>query len=153
MRPAFHLEEMGIMGPKSRLQTVKRSLFLHLLRRDRSLRTLFTIDETLMDYVRRSEPELAGRLRYLPDPVELRGSHSRESARRMLRIPDNAITVLVYGMLTGRKGVDALLASMSEGGLHKKLCVLLAGVQDAGVKELLASPVAERCGRPGASTK
>jgi glycosyltransferase involved in cell wall biosynthesis len=145
MRPSFHLKEMGIPAPDSRLQSLKKKLFFRLLRRDPYLHKLFTIDEPLEDYAHRSRPSVAGKLRYLPDPVELNGPHSRESARKMLGIPEDRSVVLVYGALSARKGLDALLAGACHSRTQEsKVSLLLAGVQDAGVEALLDSPEARK---------
>lgn len=74
-----------------------------------------------------------------PEPVELSGSQSRDSARRALGIPGDAIVVLVYGALDDSKGLDALLGSMQADGFREEVSVLVAGRQDPEIKALLAS--------------
>jgi glycosyltransferase involved in cell wall biosynthesis len=142
MRPSFHLGPMGIESSRSRLHWPKERLFFRLLR-NRTLRVLFSIDEPLVHYVRRSKPRLAERLQFLPDPAEFSGTSSRESARRMLEIPGDAVIVLVYGSLTPRKGIDALLRATQESTFPQEVHILLAGRQDAEVQELLLSSHAE----------
>ncbi len=141
--PTFHLRKNDIGEPDSLLQRIKEKAFLRLLR-DRSLRAVFTFDETLIQHVRQSRrPELANRLRFLPEPAELRGPHSPESARRALGIPADAIVVLVYGVLDLSKGIDALLASTKDDQFPEGISILLVGPQDAEVRRLLASPQAK----------
>jgi glycosyltransferase involved in cell wall biosynthesis len=141
MKSHFHLEEMGVRVPSSRLRWIGGRLFVRLLRA-RSLRALFTFDETLVHYVRQRHPDLAGPLRYIPEPTDLRGSHSRESARGFLGIPSDATVILVYGALDGSKGIDALLDSTRVDNFPERVTFLVAGLQKPGVKALLASPQA-----------
>lgn len=141
MKTVFHLQEMGVRVPRSRLRWIGKRLFLRLLRR-RSLRVLFTFDETLVQYVRQKSPDRASPLRYLPEPTELRGSHSRASARRLLGIPDDARVVLIYGALDASKGIDALLEGTRFDDFPDEVSILVAGLQTPGVKALLASPQA-----------
>ena len=138
--PIFHLRDQGLGVPASPLEQAKEKLFLRLLD-DRSLRAAYTFDETLIQQVRREgHPKAAGRLRFLPEPTELDGTHTRESARRDLRIPSDATVILVYGMLDYSKGIDALLAATGNGVFPEDTVVLLAGLQDAETKEMLSSP-------------
>jgi glycosyltransferase involved in cell wall biosynthesis len=137
----FHLEEMGVRVPSSRIRWIGRRLFFRMLR-TRSLRAMFTFDETLVHYVRQKHPDLAGSLRYLPEPTELQGSHSRESARQFLGIPSDATVILVYGALDASKGIDALLESTRVDGFPEEVSLLAAGLQEPEVKALLASPQA-----------
>lgn len=141
MKSHFHLEEMGVRVPGSRLRWIARELFFRILR-TRSLRALFTFDETLVSYVRQGHPDLAGSLRYLPEPTDLQDSHSRESARRFLGIPGDATVILVYGALDASKGIDALLDGTRVDGFPEEISLLVAGLQEPGVKALLASPQA-----------
>lgn len=141
MKSHFHLEEMEVRVPHSGLRWIARELFFRILR-TRSLRALFTFDETLVSYVRQGHPDLAGSLCYLPEPTDLRGSHSRESARRFLGIPDDATIILVYGALDASKGIDALLDGTRVDGFPEETSLLVAGLQEPGVKALLASPQA-----------
>jgi glycosyltransferase involved in cell wall biosynthesis len=139
MKSHFHLEEMGLRVPRSRLRWIARRLFFRILR-TRSLRALFTFDETLVSYVRQGHSDLAGSLRYLPEPADLQGSHSRESARRFLGLPGDATVILVYGALDASKGIDALLDGTRADGFPEEISLLVAGLQDPGVKALLSSP-------------
>jgi glycosyltransferase involved in cell wall biosynthesis len=140
--PIFHLNEMGIQAPRSRSQWVKKKLFFRLLR-DKALRRVFTLDRLLVRYMHETKPGLAKSLCFIPEPVELRGSQSRDSARRALGIPDDATVVLVYGVLDDSKGLDALLRSMQADGFREEVSVLVAGPQNSEIRALLASSQAK----------
>ena len=142
INPIFHLNEMGIRVPRSRWQWIKKKLFFRLLR-DKALRRVFTLDRLLVRYMHENKPGLAKSLCFIPEPVELRGSQSRDSARRALGIPGDATVVLVYGALDGSKGLDALLRSLQADGVREEVSVLVAGRQDPDIRVLLASSQAK----------
>lgn len=142
MRSAFHFESVGVQAPASRLHPIKKRLFFSALG-DRYLRRMFTIDETLVEYVDRNKPELSNKLRFAPDPVHFEGSQTREEARRKLSIPEDAVVLLVYGALSLRKGIDMLLNAAQQSGFPKEVLILLAGRQNKEVKNLLSSPQAQ----------
>lgn len=142
MDPIFHLNEMGIRAPGSLLQRIKKKLFFRLLR-DKTLRRVFTLDRLLVRYVRETTPGLAKSVCFIPEPVEVRGFQSRDSARRALGIPAEAMVVLVYGVLDDSKGLDALLRSMQADGFREEVSVLVAGPQTREIRALLASSNAE----------
>lgn len=137
LRPTFHLREMGMRAPGARLRRAKTGMLLRLLRKDRTLRAAYAFDESLIGYVLARAPDLIKRLRFLPEPVELDGFHSRESARRALGIPQDAIVALVYGVLDPTKGIDALLNASARREFPEEVSLLLAGPQNDAVRELL----------------
>ena len=142
MKSHFHLEEMGVQVPSSRLRWIGGRLFLRILR-NRSLRALFTFDETLVHYVRKRHPGLSRVAALSPRAHRLRGSHSRGSARQFLGIPGDATVILVYGALDASKGIDALLDGTRMDGFPEDISLLVAGLQAPGVKALLASPLGQ----------
>lgn len=139
MRPSFHYAQSGVFAPQPRLSGIKRFLFLRLLRND-SLASLLTIDELLYRHVRVHHKKKAYRLKYLPDPAELKGKHTRESARQMLRIPDDAIVILVYGSIDGRKGLEVLIEAVARAGdTLPKMHLLVVGRQSTSMQSLMSS--------------
>ncbi len=136
MRPAFQYEKMGLIGPHSRYLTIKKQLFIRLMV-NRTCHALFTIDEVMHEYVQKYHPALESRLVYLPGPVELTGTITKQAARQKIGIPEDAIVILVYGVINPRKGIDILIASAREANDSKKLHILLAGEQSAEIEQLL----------------
>lgn len=137
MRASFHHGLTGVEGPPFRLRRLKGALFYRLLR-DARLQALFAIDELLVHHARQEKPALAKRLRFLPDPAEApEATLPRGHARRRLGIPDDAVVLLVYGTLTRRKGIGALLAAAA--GFPEDVHLLLAGRQYPDVEALLGS--------------
>ncbi len=140
--PIFHLSEKNLGVPSSRLEQIKKRAFLRLLH-NRAFRAAYTFDDTLVQEVRKSRPKVANRLRFLPEPMELGGTHSKESARRKLGIPSDAVVILVYGTLDHSKGIDALLAATKEDTFPEEVVLLMAGLQDAEVSGILTSSQAQ----------
>lgn len=139
LRPSFHFAYVSVEGPVSKLHPFKKRLFFRMLGNKR-LRRLFTIDETLVRYVDQNKPSLSGKLRFVPDPVQINGTQSRAQARQRLGISNDAVVLLVYGALSLRKGVDALLSAAQQSDFPSEVVILLAGRQDKEVRHLLASP-------------
>lgn len=148
MQPTFYLRGRGFGVPDTIMQRLKERLFLRLLGNE-PLRAIFTLDEALVEHVRRVRPDRSDRLRFLPEPAEIQGTHSRQSARQALGIPERVTIIMVYGELDSTKGIDALLAAAKEERFPDEVGVLLAGRQDAEVKALLSSERAEELRREG----
>lgn len=148
MRTAFHFESVGVGRVSSRLDPLKKRLFYRALR-DRHLRKMFTIDETLPAFLAKEVPALSNRIEFTPDPVELRGDGERLWARKLFGVSQGATVLLVYGGLTSRKGIGALLTAMCSPEFPESVELLLAGRQDEKVRELLASPDAVELQRAG----
>ena len=138
MRPSFHYGRYGVVAPKPKLANVKRALFLKLLR-CKMLKSVYTIDELLHRFVAELHTQWTHRLQYVPDPAELKGSHTYESARQALGIPDGAVVVLVYGAIDERKGLDVLVDVVSSPEVPKTLHLLVVGQHSAGINPLIQS--------------
>jgi Glycosyltransferase len=144
MRTAFHYPEMGIVAPKQELASAKKRLFFRLLK-NKTLKAIFSIDETLCEFVEKIGRPLSTKIRYLPDAAEFNGSMTRIQARNFLSIPDKAVVILVYGTLSLRKkAVDVLLQVADQKGFPEHVHILLAGQQDDGVHQLMHSPIAQK---------
>lgn len=142
INPDFHLREMGVEIPRNRKRGIKERLFSRLLAIE-TLRVAFTLDELLLEYSRRKQsPELAGKVRLLPEPVELAGGGSREEARRRLSLKPAQTVILVYGVIDHSKGLDRLLESIRREDFPEDAALLVAGPQDTETKEMLSSPLA-----------
>ncbi len=138
MRPSFHYSRYDVIAPKQALAKFKLLIFLKLLR-NKTLSALYTIDELLYRFVVEEHSHWASRLQYLSDPAELNGMYTYLSARQALGIPESAIVVLVYGVIDGRKGLDALLEAMCGFQILTKLHLLLVGRQSASIEPLMQS--------------
>lgn len=151
MRPAFHLGSMkDMVAPARRDDWVRNKLYRKLLR-DRSLHKLLTIDPTIMDFASSSfSQQEKDRLGYLPDPSLEYELPARGASRAELGIPVHAHLVLLYGSLTGRKGVSQLIRAASDPRCPIGIHILLAGLQNEEIKQLLQQEEAKAlnvCGR------
>jgi glycosyltransferase involved in cell wall biosynthesis len=138
MRPSFHYFRYGVIAPKPKFASIKQSLFLKLLK-NKSLKSVYTIDELLHRFVVEAHPEWMHRLQYVPDPAEFKGNHTYESARRELGIPDDAIVILVYGAIDERKGLDVLVEALSRTDVSKRLHLLVVGKLQESIQPLISS--------------
>lgn len=142
----FHQHEMGT-GPRSRNDRLYALLFRRLLRL-RSIYGIAAIDEPFFEYASRTGLDRQGKLAFVPDPGELSGSASQAEAREALGIGVDRFVLLVYGNLSTRKGIRELLRAVTAGQLPEAT-VLLAGVPDPSVRDLLQEPESLRMAAAG----
>lgn len=137
MRRAFHLREMGVLAPRRRLvDAIKRRLFVRALRYGNPA-ALLTIDPTLAAWRTRTRVlPSAPPLRYLPDPSPDVRPIPQSAARAQIGTPAEK-TILVYGAVSLRKGIEALLQACAQAA--QPLFVIIAGQQDAQARALLAA--------------
>lgn len=133
----FHHRPMGITASASRNDWFYQRLFARLLRMQ-GLAALLVIDPLLVPYMERRELIGSDKVKYVPDMAHLSGHTTRQEARHALDIGDDQIVVLVYGVLSERKGIRDLLTSLRDLGPDINVVVLLAGAQDSSTRELLA---------------
>jgi hypothetical protein len=142
----FYFNVMGASRPSRGDDRIEEILYRRLLQ-SRHLEALFTVDELLFDYTRAKYPSLARKVRYVAEPVEMSGRGTRDDARARLGISPEEFVVLVYGELDRRKAVDCILAAAGEPSFPDHISVLLAGPQDATVREQLAGRNAQHLRR------
>ena len=135
MNIKFHRKKMKI-GSSSRSDWLYKKLFLQLLKIN-TLEYLTVIDEPFFNYASSASESGYRKLILVPDVGDLHGNISDLEARRFLDIPSNSFVILVYGALTRKKGVEQLLRAVSICKLPD-VVVLLAGVQDDRIRELLS---------------
>jgi len=143
MRPSFHYAKMGVKAPVPSLARAREWAFTRLLR-TRGLQAVFSIDEALVDYVTRSNPEDPGRLRFLPDPVDSPPIVSMEEGRRTLNLPPKRKVVLLFGSIGVRKGAVALMNAMAISVWPRDVHVLLAGKQLPEIEAYMQEGVARQ---------
>lgn len=153
MHPRFHHRSIGVNGPCTRSDFIYTLMFRRMLRHA-LLGTVFTIDETLVDFSRLRYGVLSEKVCYVPDPVVLGvpADHD-ESARNRLGIPDEAFVVLLFGALSARKGlgtaVESCLRACSDTPIH----LVVAGYPDDSAKAILSGRAADELRRAGRLTE
>jgi glycosyltransferase involved in cell wall biosynthesis len=143
MTSRFYYREVGLECPPRVKDSVDRLAFWRLLR-IRRLRALTTLNPLLVDYIQRVRPPGFEKVRYVPDAALVTGVCPRSRARHSLGLTEGQRAVLVYGSLTPRKGIDALLAAAAHPACSPEMVVLLVGQQSPEVHSLLAGPAARR---------
>lgn len=141
MRPSFHHQSYGVKTPHPKLSKLKQQLFLKFLS-IKTLEKLFTIDEILVRFINDKHPLLNKSIEYTPDPAELIGTHTYQSARTKLCIPEKAVVILVYGAIDERKGIRALIKALNS-SVADDVHLLLVGRQSEAVKAFLSTESSE----------
>jgi glycosyltransferase involved in cell wall biosynthesis len=141
MSASIHHSWYKFHDKKNRLKWIKDLIFLQIFK-IKTLKTLFSIDELLIKYFQEKHIDLINRIKYLADPGELKGNHSKESARKLLGISQEAIIVLVYGMINKRKGIETLLSAVHHIDTPKTVKILIVGEQDKSIHSLFRSKIA-----------
>ncbi|MDT8388526.1 MAG: glycosyltransferase [Thiogranum sp.] len=138
MRPTFHYQRVGVVAGATPLDRVKKASIFRLLC-NRTLLRCFSIDELLVRYLHQGTFRCRRSIVYLPDPVATISDISKKEAKAYFGIPMDCKVVLVYGALTYRKGIDALLEAVGSPTFDDTVHVLVVGCQDAEVRKLLSS--------------
>jgi len=130
-------------GPSSRHDKLYKRSFERLLQ-IKSLFSIAVIDEYFLEYSRQQSNPGYSKVKFVPDPGELEGSESVAQFRGQLGIPEGRFVILVYGLLSTRKGVEELLKAVSLLKDEDEISILLAGQIDAGVETILRQSMAEK---------
>lgn len=132
--PTFQDDAAGDAAPASGMERFKKRVFSRLMRQ-RSVEAIFTINRPLFEYIRAQEEgkQTAQKFIYVADPVEVEGEGDREAARKEIGVGAEDMLILVYGVLSERKGIDVLLTALETGQYN----ILLAGQQSEEVRKLL----------------
>lgn len=138
----YHRRAMSI-GPSARSDRLYEWLFRRVLRKPEFL-SATVIDEAFVSYVAASGYAEYDKIRYVPDVGEVHGNEPRATSRAALGIAESAFVTLVYGSLTGRKGVRELIGALARREAPCQIVVLLAGIPDEDTRTLLGtSPAVE----------
>lgn len=133
IRPRFHLGRMGASVPPRREDRIEAWAYSRLLR-NRSLDALFSIDPYLSPFF--ADPRIAT----ICDPADIAG---RAPDRSWLPVAEDAVVLLVYGYIDHRKAIDRLLRVAADSRIPQSVVVALVGTQDAGMEQVMQSPIAE----------
>jgi glycosyltransferase involved in cell wall biosynthesis len=131
----FHWQSLGV-APSGRFPKVQEFLLERLLRK-KTVSAMATIDGSLPKWWQARHSDTAEKLRYVPDPGQVRLLESKQQARAALGIAPTQFFVLVYGEISSKKNVAALLAATEH--CKQDLHIILAGTINADIKHLLTS--------------
>jgi glycosyltransferase involved in cell wall biosynthesis len=135
LRTRYHLPAMGIRTELKLHSRLERFAYDGILKFQRTI-TLFTIDPYFAAF-RKND-----RLTYLRDPADYQPSNSQETRGR-LGVSPKHLLVLVFGFIDERKAIKQLLQALLAERLEQ-VCLLIAGAQSQGTKELMSSESAKR---------
>ena len=141
MRASFHHSQVGVRAPRRPLvNTLKAALFRRALRAS-GMKTLLSIDPTLRDWYTGAAEQRGAALGgaavlYLADPFPDTLASDPAEARRRLQL-ESGRYLLVYGAITGRKGIHELIDALAE--RQDPVRLLIAGEQDADTRAYLHS--------------
>ena len=143
-RPSFHYGDLG--GPsldwKGRLTALRKMALLWGALRNPHFEILFSLDPFAVPYVERLYP--LGYAEPLPDGIEPPApSTSPEAMRDRLGVEPGRRVLLLFGRLTERKGVPALLDALPllPDAVARQACVVLAGATVPSLRERLRQAV------------
>lgn len=143
MRSNFHHHLVGVRAPRRPLvNAVKAQLFARAIRAG-GMKTLLTIDPTLPDWWKKNGRASRTAIEYLADPFPDARAAEPGAAKARLGLSDST-HVLVYGAINDRKGLFELIDALGQraGGAYAPTLVI-AGAQDADVRERLAAAAAK----------
>ena len=139
----FHHRQAGIDGPYRWQDGIQRWLFAKILRQPNLIR-MFVVDPFLVPLLHHSK------LAWAPDPVIPPQLTDPLAARRAYGLRAETFVILVFGFISQRKCVDALLKGVARLGPDLDVTVFLAGSQHGRHREAMAnSEVAARLREQG----
>jgi glycosyltransferase involved in cell wall biosynthesis len=130
-RPSFHYERCFdySLSWKERLQQIREKVILDRVLAHRKLQTLFCLDPFAIEAIDRINSDKNAV--HLPDPVPVNCQISTDlnALRQRLEIEPYRRIFLMFGALTGRKGIYQLLEAIAQLSPQQcqKLCVLFVG--------------------------
>ena len=151
-RPTFHYPELSKQQSSNRekLQQIWERIVLYRVLHNRQFRHLLSLDPFVSKYIN-SVPSWAS-VQHLPDPVriDLPPADLDEqilTLRRKLGIEDNRHIFLIFGALTGRKGIYKVLDAIPllPEAVTRKMCLLLVGEAGENNRERINQQVARLC--------
>ena len=131
----FHLRSYGITH-KSRLNYLSQILFKKLLNIE-NLKSIITNDHLFTRFLKKKGWKNYRKVYFLHDPKETNLKFKKNNARKILKLPNKSIFILVYGALIASKGIFELLSIFKDNELNKNIKIILAGKQFGLTKFLL----------------
>lgn len=147
-RPTFHYSNFSNYLPnkKQRLQQWREKFILKRVLSNSHLQTLFCLDPLAIEHIKKLHAP--AKVVYLPDPVALDIDNlPLDNLKQKLKIDSNRKVFLLFGALTGRKGIYQLLDAVMQlpQELCQKLCLLFVGEANAIDKALIEAKIATAC--------
>ncbi|NJR49047.1 MAG: glycosyltransferase family 4 protein [Leptolyngbyaceae cyanobacterium CSU_1_3] len=148
-RPTFHYQSFAntTITLKDQVRSWRQKALLKLAMRNTQFHTLFCLDPFAVKTIQ--QLHLCPTVVHLPDPVEIVpvSTQSVDDLRHKLGIEQNRKIFLLFGRLTERKGVHALLESLKQLSPEscQQICILLVGEIPEQDKAKIWQQVANLC--------
>jgi glycosyltransferase involved in cell wall biosynthesis len=146
-RPTFHYQNFtqSPLTRRDRLQQIREKLLLSQVFRSPQLKNIFCLDPFAVKHLERFQKKV--QVFSLPDPIveTLVSPKQILQLREKLGIETNRKIALLFGALTGRKGIYETLDSLLDlsDKLHPPLCLVLAGQANIQDQERLIAKIVE----------
>jgi glycosyltransferase involved in cell wall biosynthesis len=124
--PIFCSQKLSIRGK------IREFLISRLLQKETVIK-LYTIDPVYQDYLYQKNFKGSHKIQYIADPFEV----FKGKACEPYKWPKNKKRILVYGVISNRKGIDVLLELFEDAVFRTEYCVVIAGLQDRSIEEML----------------
>lgn len=139
MRPSFHYRSSGVVANNSKIDHLKKILFIRTVR-NKFLEKLFSIDDLLIGYLKSNLNNIDySKLGYIPDPVDNPIEIDTTAVRRDMDTPKDAKVILIYGAIDERKGITLILDALESSSELQEWHVWLIGKQSDDAKTAIAS--------------
>lgn len=144
MNRYFHAPTMGLdigelsFRDRNMAHAYKRVLAIPTLRK------LLNIDPLLTEYCKKMGWKGAEKGVYVPDTGAYTPYPHIENPRALLGVPEGKFLLVNYGALTPRKGVAEMIEALGHPDCPSDVIGLIAGRSDAGAKDALVGPTAQR---------
>jgi glycosyltransferase involved in cell wall biosynthesis len=146
-RPTFHYQDFiqCRLTRRDRIQQVREKLLLRQVFRNPQLKNLFSLDLFAVKYLKKIQKQV--QVFSLPDPIveTLVSSAQILKLREKLGVKEDRKIALLFGALTGRKGIYETLDSLLElpANLYPLLCLVLAGQANRQDQQRLTAKIAK----------
>ena len=141
--PRFHHDCEGVNTPRRRTDLLHAWAFRRVLGIP-TLRALTVIDPTLPAAAERGRWSGREKLRWVPDPGAVSGGFERPDARAHAGVPPDAFVILLYGGISERKGLRALLSALEAPRTPRHVVALVVGQVYEDGQAVLSGPEATR---------
>lgn len=148
-RPSFHYEQCFkySLSWKGRLQQTREKVTLNRVLAHPKLKTLFCLDSFAIEAI--TDINFEANVIYLPDPVPItcQPKTKLNTLRQQLGIESHRRVFLMFGALTGRKGIYQLLDAIAQLTPQqcKQMCVLFIGEANSRDRDRMEHTIQTLC--------
>ncbi len=139
MSTRFHMNASGIQSAESRPRSSLERIVFQRLLRAKGVSCITTADPSLAEYSGAQTTREFAKVKYIPEIGMGVPRIAKSEARTRFHIAKDDRVILVYGMITRRKGIEELLNAIATQHRDTRLKVLVVGEADAEMRSMLRS--------------